>query len=444
MFSKHNAQNKLNYLHDLVYNILGLNKSLQLTALFSMIDSFSSSIFSLLLIPVLTYNVGLNGYGLYVLIIAINGILGFSNLGVNSALTYHFGLALNGAEDSYLDRIFFTALSITILGTVTISAILLLALHWLSPFVVAKFPNIQPAMSLLYSAFILLIFNQINTVVSDAIRGLHEFKKSSITEFTICFCGFLILSTDAILFKNVSFFFYGLIGVAIISSIIRFFVLNTILNLRVFVFDFGIAKSLLHYGKWMTLQNISGMIFNAIDKILLGFLFSSYLVGVYNILISITQLSHFFLSRASTFIFPKVSGSRSSPTKLKQHYVKAYYISKIFIFLMISLTMILFFIFSRGEIRSFYREFLLLLFSYGLLAFTAPAYYFSLGLGKVRLLSCLNIISGLIASISLYFLVSKYAVMGAAASRLLFSLFALFSLLIPHRFFRAVKATHNY
>jgi O-antigen/teichoic acid export membrane protein len=88
------------------------------------------------------------------------------------------------------------------------------------------------------------------------------------------------------------------------------------------------------------------------------------------------------------------------------------------------------------QFNSYGKEFLLLLFTYGILAIAVPAYYFSLGLGKVKLLSKLNTLSAAVGTLSLYFFIKEYGLLGAAFSRLLYSSMVLLTLLIPHQIFK--------
>jgi O-antigen/teichoic acid export membrane protein len=210
--------------------------------------------------------------------------------------------------------------------------------------------------------------------------------------------------------------------------------LNKIVN-----FDFHEIKinkqiiiELFHFGKWMTLQNLSGTIFGSLDKIFLAALFGTTIVGEYNIIITVTQLSHYVLASASSFIAPKISAMSVTKKRLRDFYHKALTASALVTFAMLLILTILYpLVHEHFHLGSIKTEYFMLLISYGVLAMCVQPYYFALGFGKMKLLSSINTISALICIVAMMFFINLYGMLGAAIARLAYSMVVTITFLIP-------------
>lgn len=417
----------------------GINPSIQATAMWSMLESFSSPLFSLILIPILTHSLGLEKYGLYVMVMAFVGLLSFTGLGMNTAITYYLAVNHQTSNVKNIAERLGTAISITLLGTVTFSIIVLLAFNLFQTTLQAFYPQLIKQQFLIYGALLLLIFTQCDTVISAALKGLQQFKASSKLEFLIRFIGFITLVLVATKLKNVTAIIIFAVIIAFLSVLLRYNTLRKVVDLHLSDIKLNrlYANELFHFGKWMTLQNISGAIFGSLDKIMLGFFFSTTVVGTYNIIISITQLSHYVLASACSFILPKISASTANVKIFKKIYYKSLVVSALLTFSMMFVLTILFpFIKSHFNLGNIESEYFILLISYGVLAMCVPPYFFALGFGKVKLLSNINTISAVVGIVAIMSLIDKYQILGAALSRVTYTLAVTLTFFIPPLLFK--------
>jgi O-antigen/teichoic acid export membrane protein len=187
----------------------------------------------------------------------------------------------------------------------------------------------------------------------------------------------------------------------------------------------------------MTLQNISGAIFNSLDKLLLGIYFNTTLVGVYNIIVTITQLTHFVLASGSSFLLPKITASNANIKTLKQYYYKSLLISAILSMCVAVILALLYpYFVSYLKLNNIKLEYFLMLISFGVLAMCVVPYYFVLGNGKVELLSKINAMSAFVGILILVLIVHDYGVFGAIVSRVLYTVSFAFIFFLPPRIFR--------
>ena len=424
----------------------GISASLQSTALWTMLESFSSAFFSLMLIPILTHNLGLEKYGLYVMVTAFVSFFSFAGLGMNTSITYYLAVNHQAANTKNIAERLGSALSLTLIGTVTFSCACLLVLSLYVSQLQALYPQLSSHQNLVYAALILIVITQLDLVISAALKGLQQFKTSSKIEFTIRLLGFLIIAMVAITQKNVTAIIIATIITAFFSLIIRYKTLSKVIALH--LSDIKLTRhyvsELFHFGKWMTLQNISGAIFGSLDKIVLGIFFGTKIVGVYNILVSITQLSHYLLASASSFILPKVSASKVDIKVMQKNYYKSLIVCAL---VTLSVRCILALMFplikSYFHLDNINSEYFILLVCYGILAMCVPPYNFSLGLGSVKILSNINTISAFVGMAAILMFINMYGMLGAVLARVAYTMCVVFTFAVPPLLFKKDAESSN-
>lgn len=410
----------------------GISRSLQATALWSMLESFASPLFSLLLIPILTHNIGLEKYGLYVMIFAFVNFFSFTGLGMNTSITYYLAVNQHTKNATNISGRLGTALSLTLIGTVTFSLLFILTLTLFKEMLGVVYPQLVQHLFLVYAALLILILTQCDMVISAALKGLQQFKVSSKIEFMIRAIWFLVVMLVTVLIKEVGAIVFSIVIIVLMGLILRFRALRNVIELK--VSNLKIHKiyinEFFHFGKWMTLQNIAGSMYGSLDKIIMGSLFGSKVVGIYNVILSITQLIHFVPANMLTFIMPKIANDKVTFTLAT--------FKKIFAITIISAGLIAIvictlkqFIFYKFSIDSVYSPlFYGLIISFILMSLNIPSYYVALGLNLIKHVSIQCVLGAMAGILSLLLLASKYGIFAVLASKLIYSLIAIF-LLIP-------------
>ena len=410
----------------------GISHKLQATALWSMLESFSSPLFSLLLIPIFTHNLGLENYGLYVMVMAFVSFFSFTGLGMNTSITYYLAVNYQTSTPKHIAERLGSALVLAFFSTIFFSCIFLLGLNLFSSLLTLHYPQLVTQQHLIYAALGLITVTQLDTVVSASLKGLQQFKMSSKVEFVLRLLSFVIVSIIAITQKNVVAVISITLIMALFNLIIRYYTLNKIVHFH--FSDIKInkksANELFQFGKWMTLQSIAGASFGSIDKLVIGSLLGNKVLAIYNVLLSITQLIHYIPANMLTFIMPKVAINNESISieLLKKIFILTSVVSIFFALLVITMKK---FIFLKFHVDSSYETlFYWLILSYILLSFNIPSYLIALGMNLIKAVSLQCIAGSLIGTTSLLILIDKYGVLGAVASKLIYSIIAIF-LIIP-------------
>lgn len=418
----------------------GINPSVQSAAIWSMLESFSGPVFSLILIPVLTYSLGLDKYGVYVMTMAFVNLFSFTGLGMSTSITYYLSLNQQVSSRQNIAGRVGTALSISLIGTVIFSIIAVFVFNFSASEIQKAYPQLIKNQTLVYIVCLLIISTQYDAVISSSLKGLQQFKASSKLEFVIRLLGFIAVSVVAIIQKDVLAVIFTVVVVSLFSLLLRWSALSRLINLhwsnvrlnRQYLAEF------FHFGKWMTLQNISGAIFGSLDKLVLGFFHTTTDVGKYNIIISITQLSHYILSSALSFLLPKISANINNLKTLQKYYHKSLMICGLFTLVIIIILITLYpFLVRHFNLGDLYLEYFILVVSYGWLAMTVSPYYYSLGLGGVKVLSNVNTISAFLGIVTVVYFVADYGILGAVISRFAYTAAVTLTFLIPPFLFKS-------
>jgi O-antigen/teichoic acid export membrane protein len=410
----------------------GISHKLQATALWSMLESFSSPLFSLLLIPIFTHNLGMENYGLYVMVMAFVSFFGFTGLGMSTSITYYLAVNSESINPKYTAERLGSALGLTFFGTVVFSCFFILAHNLYGSQIESYYPLLIAQQQLIYASLILIVITQLDMVVSASLKGLQQFKISSKVEFVLRLLSFIIITLVTFTQKNVIAIVLITLIMTLFSLIVRFRTLNKIVDFHFSDIKINkpIATELFHFGKWMTLQSLAGASFGSIDKLVIGTVLGNKVLGIYNVLLSIAQLIHYIPANMLTFIMPKVAKNNEnlSISLLKKIFILTTIISSFFAVLIIILKK---FIFLNFHVDSSYEIlFYGLIFAYILLSLNIPSYFIALGMNLIKAVSLQCIIGSIVGVSSLLILISKYGILGAVASKLIYSVVAIF-LVIP-------------
>lgn len=406
-----------------IFSRVGISKINQEHAFWNFLELVFNPFLSLILIPILTYNVGLENYGFYVLIISIASIFGFSGMGMNTSVAYEFAKKFKKNSEESLGVILSTAILISILGTIFFSIILFVSKDLLLNF----FSGIKLTSSSLFLITIILIVSQLDSIISAALKGIHAFKLSSKIEIYIRSLSFFSITITAFLTKNVTSILLVYIINIVFGLIFRLIALRSISGIKFHsvIYSRKKASELFNFGKWMSLQYIAATIFSTVDKITISFYLGNASVGIYNILVSLAQLIHFFPSSLISFIMPKIA---TNPASINFYKLKLIFLLTISLALIISLALLVIspLVFSHFLIdKSYIYVFYILILGYFLLSFSIPSYFIALSLNLTKQVSYLTIISSVLGMLSMVYLVKFYGQEGAALSKIIYSSFSI-------------------
>jgi O-antigen/teichoic acid export membrane protein len=384
------------------------------------------------LLPIFTHNLGLENYGLYVMVMALVSLFGFAGLGMNTSIAYYLAVNYQTSNSKEISQRLSSALLITLISTVIFSCLFLLVLTIFQIQFKEHCHQLSDKQQLIYTALGLIVITQLDMVVSSAIKGLQHFKTSSKVELVLRLLNFIVVAIVAVIQKSVEAIALVVLVMGIFNLIVRYAMLNKIVNLdlREIKINKQLTNELFHFGKWMTLQNISGALFSSVDKLLIGSFLGNAILGSYNVLLSITQLVHFIPASMLIFIMPKVATNNDYVSKaiFKKVLTITVIFSSIFSIVIFASKGI---IFSHFHIDGSYESlFYWLIFNYFLLSLSVPTYFIALGMHLIKTVSLQGIVGSLIGILLMLILISGNGLMAVLVSKLIYS-FSYIFLIVP-------------
>jgi O-antigen/teichoic acid export membrane protein len=408
-------------------NVNNLKKSFLSNIFWSASEAFSNPIVMFILSPILLSNIGIENYGVFIFVITLSAFFSFSGLGMNTLVTYEIARKFSSYNFLELRKIFSVAIILSLTGVLFFSVLLLFVGYAIFLNVIPDYLNWNLNSRFIPIVILILIFSQIDSILSASLKGLHQFRLSSILELFTRFINLAIISLTALLFKDIYFILLSLVISSFISVTIKYIILRNFIK---FIFiDIKTLKKigmkLFEHSKWVALQNFAGTSYASLDKLIVGFFLGASELGVYAIFIMLAQLIHFIPASMLSFIFPKIA--RQDRNISMSNFKKLNFVS-LLISLTISSLLIIFkpVIFHHFMINIDYTSiYYLILLCFFLLSLGIQSFYIALAMGKSRYISLVSFFAAILGIFCMIYFIKSYGIFSAIASRFIYSILTL-------------------
>ena len=286
-----------------------LNKKDFFNGIIIALSSLLSPISFLVLTPIFINNLGLDQYGVWILIFSLSNFVRISTFGIETSTT-HF-VAKNS---SYIKKkIFINNIFLIIFFLFVLAFFFLFFLIQMSNFIpfFKNYDNYEIIKNSIPFAITFTFINIYQNNLYSIINGLEKFNVSFfmilISKFTILILQiFLLISgfqiKEILLFSTIILLFIAVLETFYINLYhINFF------NFFFKKFDFNLIKIIFNYTKYLTISSVISIFNSNIDK-----LFVTYILGLknlvyYSISYSIFQLIHTLYGSFFKWMIPKIS-----------------------------------------------------------------------------------------------------------------------------------------
>lgn len=243
--------------HDTLWNIAGMGLPLLAAAM---------------CIPFTLDQLGGEAFGVLTLIWALIGYFGLFDMGMGRALTFQVGKLLADKQEERIHEILNAGLLVTLLAGLAGCIVLLLAAGYLATQWLRISPPLQADACL---AFQIAALGVIPTTVSSGLRGaldgFQRFAASNLTRLFYGMCMFIMPAVSISLHGiSMSWIAAYLVGSRIVVVIMGVVQLAGHLRLSFSRRELRQAQSLLSYGFWVTVSGIVGPMMIYGDRFLIG------------------------------------------------------------------------------------------------------------------------------------------------------------------------------
>jgi O-antigen/teichoic acid export membrane protein len=401
-------------------------------AVYSVAEYFAQPAAMLIAAPFLVHKLGLQQYGIWMLVSAILGSVGILSAGFGDA-TVKYVSAYRGRNDA-------AGIERTIRATLTINACLgiLFALFvWmLAPLSVDRVFKVESGFHLatiqaIRVAAIILVVRSVESVLVGTLRAferygppvtLNVFLRSVVIVSAVVLAAF----GKGVVSIMVATLLWSVLVVVLLAIAARR-VVGT-LNLLPTAAQEHLGE-VFSFGCYSWLQSLAGVVFSYADRLLVAAMLGTAPVAIYVLCVQATQPIHGLSAAAFNFVFPHISsrheaGEIHGPRRVFRFALA----TSAALSCLMALPLILFGkqLLTLWMGASFAEQahvvLALLAVAYGLLALNIVPHYALLAFGRVRMISALNGAAGLCLIGFMVVLVPQLGMKGAALARIVYSL----------------------
>ena len=278
---------------------------------FNLIGFVLTTPIQFIIIPYIISRVGIDGYGIWALVISFMGYIGLSDLGISPALTKFIAEYHAHNDQAVVNKLVNTAFVIYVFVGVIISIIFVLLAEWLIILFFKPSPDMIAVIRFIFIGyFLLFIINLVFTAYTSIITGLQRYDISNIINIVVAF----ISMGGIFLFLGIGLGLKGLIINAFIFTIINIALtlwkskkIFPPLKFNPFLFDTKLVKTILNYSSKMYISQIATQIYFHIDKLFISYFFNVSYVAYYQIASNLSQKFRAIPALIISPIFPAVS-----------------------------------------------------------------------------------------------------------------------------------------
>lgn len=420
-------------------------------AAYGLLDYAAYPAIMLVATPTLLHHLGLASYGIWLMANAAVGARSIVSSGFGDAVIQRVATLRATGDVDAIRKVIANMLAINLV----LGGALAIVLWTLIPFLTGRITHFDPALrqSCLWSlriGAVLILLKSIESVFLCAQRA-HE-RYAPIVRISVATRVLAILLCVAFAVRGYGVpALMGATSASVIAGIVAQRAALRHLGSGLFLpeFDRAIYRDLASFGAFSWLQAVSGVLFSQADRLLLGVTLGASAVSYYGIAVQIAQPIHGLTAAGLHFLFPHLAMRFVSTdiTHARRPVLLALSVNIAMAATLAALVILLGPPLLKHWIgAAFVSQSSALLpwlaAGFALLALNVTGHYTLLALGRVRLVTALNVIGGIAMLLAMTPLVRTFGVRGAALARLCYGpITCLFYIPLLRLFFRQAAAT---
>lgn len=399
-------------------------------AAYNLADQLLPAIAFITATPFLVFRLGVEQYGIWMLVNALTGAMGFFSVGLGDA-TIKYVSGYRGKEDPVaIKRVLHSTLALSLFLTVVAALLVFITSDYLahSVFRIER-EDQQLAVHAIQIGGILLGLRFVESVFLSCLRGFERYDLSAKISMGIRI-GTLVFAVSLVAVG------YGVVAILLMTCgatlagiAVQVLAIRRLLPIADFwpSVEPAAIREVLGFGIYSWLQGIGGILFTHADRLLIGALLGPAPLAYYTICTQLAQQIHALPAAALNFLFPMMSslcetGERKELRRLFLRFVLINLVFAFSLFLPLVLfgRLIMTLWMGADFANQSYVLLLLLSVAYFLLAINIVPHNTLLGVGRIRFVSLMNLGGGFLSLVAAGLLIPHLGVQGAAMGRMFY------------------------
>jgi len=399
-------------------------------AAFSAADYLLAPLLMILAAPFLVSRLGLDRYGIWVLVNALVGTAAVVPLGLGDA-TVRFVSSYRGrgGQDGVI-RVIRSTLTVSLLLGVLVAIVVIVSAPWLAAAVFKiSSPDHELATRAIQLAGVALVIRSVDSVFLSTLRAYERYDLAAGVAMAVRIANIAAAVLLVILGYGVVQILLGTLAVTTLGTLTQATLSRRLvegLSLRPLL-DRAALREVFGFGMYSWVQGLGGMIFGQADLLLIGAILGSRQLAYYAVCVQLAQQIHGLPAAVFAFLFPMISSryEHTGRAGLKELFKRYVGLNVIFA-AVLAVPLILWgrtilTLWMGAEFASHaYVLLAILAVAYALLSINVVPHYTLLGLGQVRFVSIANLAGGVLSLIGVAALLPIIGLTGAGVGRLLY------------------------
>jgi O-antigen/teichoic acid export membrane protein len=428
------------------FNVLRVSQNFRGSAgnaFYSVLEYIAQPLSMLVAAPFLVHKLGLQQYGVWMLVNSVLGSMGILSTGFGDA-TVKYVSAYRGQNNP-------AGVESTIRSTLTINVVLGILfgmLVWFSSaYSVSHLFKIEaalhtPCIEALRISAVILAVRSVESVFVSTLRAFERYGPP--VKLNVFLRAMVVVS--AVVVAAVGGGVVAIMGATLFWSLLV--VALQAIAARCVVgrlspvptFERAALGEVLGFGCFSWLQALAGVVFSYADRFLVAAMLGTAPVAIYVLCVQVAQPIHGLAAAGFNFVFPHISSRHGAgETQGPRRVFRLSLLTSLALSLTLALPVV---VLARPILRLWMGQqvadegqvvLALLAVAYALMALNVVPHYALLAFGRVRLISGLNLGSGILLTVLMALLIPAYGLTGAATGRIAYSLLLAIPYLVASR-----------
>lgn len=371
--------------------------------------------------PFLIRYLGIENFGLWMLVVAIVSSWGLVNLGVAPTITRFVAMYRDEVGMSQAKSVVQAGLAWALLGGGLAMSTLALASDWLANNWLKSMGTQDSVKHALLISSLLLLLAQVEFTYKAAIKGFELFGLVAKLEVVSKSAVVLVFMLVAYLGMGLSGVLSAMLIFAVINCLIYGTTVSRILGRGIWVpmVTKRLTSEIRSFAGWNWLQVLAGVFFNQFDRFLIGALMGAGPLAVYSVCIQVAQQIHALPAAIFSVILP-VFSRRKSKSRLNNSKIILYgVVVSLLLATPILLCSDLILELWMGKNFASENKVLLMMLagSYFILSINVVPHFLALVNGNARFISVVNLLGGIASILTTVWLMGEYGLLGLVVGK---------------------------